>query len=493
MATDFAGRFASLIGPEHVIDDRADREYYSTDISGGGDAIAALVLQPGTVDDLVACAREAAAALGPAMIARGGGLSYSKGYVPARAETIIFDMRRLDRIIEIDAEKMSVTVEAGCTWSYLHDALAEKSLRTPFFGPLSGIQATIGGSASQNAAFFGSANHGTMRDSVIGLEIVAADGTLFWPEAPERFIGDAGAFGIKSKVTLKLIPAPTTCAFASFAFQDFLALLRAQGAMAKVAGLAECFGFDPESHRNLEKSGFDLFEGIVALGVTGALKSAVRITRMRDLRYSLHAVVEGNSEAKTGEAVARIVKTAAEAGGTPLPDIIPRVTRAKPFRPIKALLGPSGENWLPLHAIVPHSEAEGLAARTAGYFAAKQEVLDRHAIRVSFLTVLIGADILFEPHFFWPDCLSPFHLRNVTDKQRARYGGNPANLEARQAVAEMRAELIALYAEGGAGHMQSGKLYPFLDGLSAEEKAEFHTLKQRLDPNGLMNPGALGL
>ena len=169
------------------------------------------------------------------------------------------------------------------------------------------------------------------------------------------------------------------------------------------------------------------------------------------------------------------------------------MTRAKPFRPIKALLGPSGENWLPLHAIVPHGEAEGLAARTAGYFAAKQEVLDRHAIRVSFLTVLIGADILFEPHFFWPDCLSPFHLRNVTDKQRARYGGNPANLEARQAVAKMRAELIALYAEGGAGHMQSGKLYPFLDGLSAEERAEFRALKQRLDPNSLMNPGALGL
>ncbi len=491
-AADPAGRFSSLIGPEHVFADAEDREYFSTDISGGGDAIAALVLQPGTVDELTACVREAAS-LGLAMIARGGGMSYSKGYVPTGEHTVIFDLRRLDRIVEINPAQGFVTAEAGCTWARLYDALGAQNLRTPFFGPLSGIQATIGGSASQNAAFFGSANHGTMRESVIGLEVVAADGSLLQPEAPGHFIGDAGAFGIKSAITLKLIPAPATCAFASFAFQDFSALLRAQGAMAKMAGLAECFGFDPESHRNLERSGFDLFEGIAALGVAGALKSAVKITRMRDLRYSLHAVVEGNSDAETDQAIAEIAVAASEAGGTPLPDIIPRVTRAKPFRPIKALLGPAGENWLPLHALVPHGESEKLAARTAEYFAAKQKELDRHAIRVSFLTALIGGEILFEPHFFWPDRLSPFHLRNVTDKQRARYGGNPANPEARRAVTEMRAGLIALYAGLGAAHMQSGKLYPYLDGLNADAREETRALKQRLDPNGLMNPGALGL
>jgi len=57
----------------------------------------------------------------------------------------------------------------------------------------------------------------------------------------------------------------------------------------------------------------------------------------------------------------------------------------------------------------------------------------------------------------------------------------------------MRKDLIALFAEFGATHMQSGKLYPYLQVLSAASQADFRALKHRLDPRGLMNPGALGL
>lgn len=493
MSAGFAEKFRTLVGAEHVIEGAREREYYSTDISGGGDAIAGLVLQPGTVEELAACVG-AAAEMDLAILARGGGMSYSKGYVPTRERSIIIDMRRLDRITEINAEKKFVTAETGCTWKQLYDALSEKNLRTPFFGPLSGIKATIGGSAAQNAAFFGSASHGSMRESVLGLEIVGVDGKLFQPEILDPFVGDGGAFGIKARVTLKLISEPGSSVFASFAFDDFPALLRAQGAMANARGLAECFGFDPENHRNLVKGGFNLFEGAALLGdvaradgIGQALKSALRVTRMKDLRYSLHAVAEGDSKTETQQALAHLTALADDAGGTSIPDTIPRVTRAKPFRPIKALLGPEGENWLPVHAIVPHGEAEALVARTEEFLASRQARLSRHKIRVSFLTVLIGGKILYEPHFFWFDRLSPFHLKNVSDKQRARYGDNAANPEARQAVAEMRQDLIALFAERGATHMQSGKLYPFL------ADAEIRALKQRLDPRGLMNPGALGL
>ncbi len=492
MSAEIAAQFRTLIGPEHVIAEAAEREYYSSDISGPGDAIAALVLRPGTVRELAACVR-IAAEFDMAILARGGGMSYSKGYVPTRARSVIIDTRRLDRILEINADKKFVTAEAGCTWNRLFDALSEQNLRTPFFGPLSGIAATLGGSASQDAAFFGSAGHGSMRESVLGLEIIGADGKLLRPDNPQPFIGDAGAFGIKASVTLKLIRRPSACSFASFAFDDFPALLRAQGAMANAPGLAECFGFDPESHRNLIRSGFNLFEGVAALGIGRALKSAVHITRMKDLRFSLHVVTEGDSETEAAEALERIAAAAFDAGGTALPDIIPRVTRAKPFRPIKGLLGPEGENWLPVHATTPHTEAERLVRRTEEFFAAKQALMSRHKIHVSFLTVLIGGQILYEPQFFWFDRLSPFHLKNVSAKQRARYAATAANPEARHAVAEMRAELITLFAELGATHMQCGKLYPYLQGLSAAEQADIRALKQRLDPRGLMNPGALGL
>jgi len=492
MPAEIAEPFRALIGAKHVIEDAAEREYYSTDISGAGDAIAALAVRPGTIAELAACVHEAAGN-GLVLIARGGGMSYSKGYVPTRERSVIVDMRRLDRIIEIDSEKKFVTVEAGCTWARLYDALGDKKLRTPFFGPLSGFEATVGGSASQNAAFFGSAAHGTMRESVLGVEIVTPDGRLIRPEAPGPFIGDAGALGIKTSVTLSLIAKLKSCAFASFVYQGFPALLGAQSAMANMAGLAECFGFDPESHRNLVKSGFDLFEGVAALGIGRALKSAVQITRMKDLRYSLHAVVEGDSESEVEQAMARINAAARATEGTPIPDIIPRVTRAKPFRSIKSLLGPEGENWLPAHAIVPHQTTEHLVQRTDEYFADRRELLSRHSIRVSLLTVSIGGEILLEPQFFWFDRLSPFHLKNVTKKQRARYGETDADPEARRAVVKMRRDLIALFAELGATFMQSGKLYPYLQGLDAAERADTHALKRLYDPEGLMNPGALGL
>ena len=57
----------------------------------------------------------------------------------------------------------------------------------------------------------------------------------------------------------------------------------------------------------------------------------------------------------------------------------------------------------------------------------------------------------------------------------------------------MRSELIALFAELGATHLQSGKLYPYVQGFHAAERASIRALKQRLDPHALMNPGALGL
>lgn len=57
----------------------------------------------------------------------------------------------------------------------------------------------------------------------------------------------------------------------------------------------------------------------------------------------------------------------------------------------------------------------------------------------------------------------------------------------------MRSELIALFAELGATHLQSGKLYPYVQGFYAAERASIRALKQRLDPHALMNPGALGL
>ena len=510
MPRDDTRLFADLIGAEFVLDDRDECAFYSQDISGEGAAVAGLVVQPGSVDELCRCVA-AATNMGRVVVPRGGGMSYTLGYAPAVAGAVLIDLRRLNRVVEINEAGCSVTVEAGCTWKDLYDALTPRGLRTPFFGPLSGYVSTIGGAASQNAAFFGSSFYGSMEESVLGLDIVVADGGLVRsveldPESLELLIGDAGAFGVKARVTLKLIRAPNAVRFASFAFESFADLVAAQTAMAGSPGLAECFGFDPETHANLQKSGFKLSEGAGMLGdvaragggmvrgVKDALKTAALAPGLlKNVRYSLHAVVEAEADPAADQSLGRIAGAAARHGGIAIPDTIPRVTRAKPFRPIKALLGPEGENWLPVHGIVPTEAAQSAVDQVTVYLDAYRAELASHDIRVAFLTTLVRDRFLLEPQFFWFDRLSPFHLRMVTDSQRKAYASRPAAPEARAAVHKLRHGLVEVFAVAGAGHYQIGKYYPYLERLEPSKRGRVKRLKAALDPRGLINPGALEL
>ncbi len=109
---------------------------------------------------------------------RGGGMSYTGGYVSDAGPVALIDLSRMDRVLHVDAEAMTVTVEAGCTWKTLLETLKPQGLRTPFWGPLSGVSSTIGGGLSQLNAVFGAGHWGTTSESVVGLTVALADGRL---------------------------------------------------------------------------------------------------------------------------------------------------------------------------------------------------------------------------------------------------------------------------------------------------------------------------
>jgi D-lactate dehydrogenase (cytochrome) len=506
-----------IVGAGNIVADADERAYYSQDISGPGEAVAELVVAPASVGEL-STAVAACTAAGRAVIPRGGGMSYTGGYVPDRARAVIFDLRRLNRVVDIDLANRYVRVEAGCTWGQLFDSLEGTGYRTPFFGPLSGHAATIGGTLSQNAAFFGSAAHGSAAASVLGLSVVLADGSLlptggmdatprpdaYGPDPTGMFVGDCGAFGIKAEAALRLIPAPAATAFASFHFETAAAMIDAQARMADSAGLSECFGFDPQAHLNLHRAGFRPLESVrlaadAVRGEAGAGRKLGALARVavsgkrfvKELKYSLHAAVEGDTQ---GDADARLVplaRIAEAAGGSAIPDTIPRITRGRPFRPIRALLGPEGESWLPVHGMVRLSDAAGAMARIDDLLAGHAAQQAAHGVTSSRLTLLSGAAMLLEVHFFWPDRLSAFHLRHVTDEQRRRYAGAPENPEGRALVHELRRELVGALRDAGAWHMQIGRYYPFADGIDPALGAALTAFKASVDPRGLMNPGAL--
>ena len=198
------------------------------------------------VQDLVTAAR----GMGLSLATRGAGLSYSAGYIPFDARTIVVDMTGMDRIVEINAQDMYVRLDPGVTWAVLREALRPLGLTTPFWGTFSGLYATIGASLSQGAKFYGSASRGMSAESVLGLTLVTGTGEVlvtgssasienaspfFRNYGPDLtvglFLGDSGAFGIKVGTTsFCFIPAATETAVCSYSFDDPVAQLRAHGA-----------------------------------------------------------------------------------------------------------------------------------------------------------------------------------------------------------------------------------------------------------------------
>ena len=163
---ELLARLAAIAGTDNVLSDDQTLELYSQDVWEQGQRLAAVVRAADTAQ--LASLVAAITGAGRAVVARGGGMSYTSGYVPKEAGSVLIDMRRMDRVLEINTEDMYVTVQCGCTWVDLHKALEGTGLRTPYWGTLSGIRATVGGGLSQNSIFWGSARHGTAADSVIG-------------------------------------------------------------------------------------------------------------------------------------------------------------------------------------------------------------------------------------------------------------------------------------------------------------------------------------
>jgi glycolate oxidase len=141
-----------------VLADAATLDFYAHDVFDRGADLAAVVRPADTVQ--LAAAVAAATRAGHAVVARGGGMSYTGGYTQGSPGAVLIDTAAMDRILDINTEDMKVTVEAGCTWAKLYGALKPLGLRTPFWGTLSGLKATVGGGMSQNCLFWGSARHG---------------------------------------------------------------------------------------------------------------------------------------------------------------------------------------------------------------------------------------------------------------------------------------------------------------------------------------------
>ncbi len=176
----------------------------------------AVVVEPG-------CAAEVSAVLTVchdlevAVVPRGGGTGVSGGALPV-ADCVVLDMRRLDRILAIDPDELTVEVEAGVVTGVLQERLAEQGLWLPP-DPGSSASCQIGGNLAETAAGPKSVKYGAFKDWVRNLEVVLSDGTILCTGANVRknacgynltqlVLGSEGTLAVITKALLSVARRP---------------------------------------------------------------------------------------------------------------------------------------------------------------------------------------------------------------------------------------------------------------------------------------------
>jgi D-lactate dehydrogenase (cytochrome) len=510
----------SELGAASVRDDDASRSYYANDIFWQPGILPLAIVTPTTAAQAASAIRHITAS-GLAVVPRGGGMSYSKGTLPNRPGAIVMDARGLSRVLEVNTADLYVTAEAGCTWEAVNAALEGSGLRTPYWGPLSGVNATVGGALSQNSAFFGSALNGTVAESVLGVTVALANGDVVTtgsagrvdtkpftreggPDLTGLFLGDNGAMGFKLAATIRLVPRPPAIGFLSFGFPSMAAMAEAQVAMARTRLVSEGFGIDRTKAEhsasvNRISEGLQILGNVAAAGrsLISGVKDALSVAAagtdfLKRHAFTLHLVVERNDDADLATALATLRGIGARFGSE-IDNAVPKVMRSRPFSPVRGMLGRDGERWVPIHAVFPLGEAGRVVAANDAYFAERQGFMREHGIVYSVMSMTTGNEFFLEPAFYWQDEITELHATSLGEDVVRPWRNRPANPTARQAVVDLRRGTQELYNSLGGVSWQVARDYPFRSILKPETLALLEGVKRAVDPAGLMNPGALGL
>ncbi len=511
-----------IVGPDHVRVDDYTRALHSQDIWAAAPATVALVVSPLTVEQ-ISKTLSAASQAGYAIAPRGAGMSYTGGYVPLVERTVSLDLSRMDQVLSVNPDDMTVTVQAGCTWANLLEALSALRLRTPFWGPMSGLMSTIGGGLSQLNAMLGAGHYGTSSESVVAMTLVLSDGRVlrtgargadgdspfyrhYGPDIAGLFFGDCGAFAVKAEITLRLIRNPPHEGYASFAFKSGAALLEAMAEMARAGVACETCAFDPGLTRvrmQRESLASDVKKLAAVVGkqkslIKGLVEAGRVVLAGRDFveadDFPLHVIAEGRCAEAVESDLATVRRIASEHAGREIENTIAKVIRAQPFPPLNSVLGPAGQRWAPIHGIAPLSQAAAVFEAVEAVFNGMRDEFEQQGISVAYLFTSMSTNALIvEPVFYWPDARGAVHEVAMQPEHMARLPPLVANPKALAVVVKARESVIAVYQRFGCGHFQIGRTYPYRASRDAASWALLESVKAELDPTGALNPGVLGL
>ena len=303
-----------VVGSGNALDSRADVAPYLTDFRNLYQGATPLVLRPRSVEEVAAilriCNRDELA-----VVPHGGNTSYCGGATPDESGSqVVMSLQRLNRVRQVDAANYSMIVEAGCTLAGAQTAARDANRLFPLSLGSEGT-AQIGGNLSTNAGGTAVLRYGMMRDLVLGLEVVLADGRVLSAlkslrkdntgyDVKSLFIGAEGTLGIITAASLKLFPIPADTATALVGIDsprhalDLLARLRTAAGdqvtsfelipriavemtVKHVAGVANPLGFECAWYLLIELSSPNPNQNLTAL-LTSELQDAAASGAVKD-------------------------------------------------------------------------------------------------------------------------------------------------------------------------------------------------------------------
>lgn len=251
---------------------------------GGEDGTVVAILKPSSTAE-VASAVKACADLDLAIVPRGGNSNVCAMTEPPTDRRCVFlDLARMNRILEVNPTRSTMTVEAGCILQVVQEAAAEHGrLFAPDWGARG--SAMIGGAVATNGGGPNVFRFGTTREQVLGMEVVLPDGRI-WEglrglrkdnsgyDLKQLFIGSEGTLGIITRLVLKLHPAPVTG-------NSMMAVLTDQARLIDYLNLA----------RSIAGDTLVAFELINGIGYENALKRYPDLRRPLETRADWYVLI----------------------------------------------------------------------------------------------------------------------------------------------------------------------------------------------------------
>lgn len=391
------------------------------------------------------------------IVPRGSGTNLSAGTCPTHGG-IVLTFNRMNQILEIDEDNLTVTVQPGVITLDMIHAVEEKGLFYPP-DPSSMKISTVGGNINECSGGLRGLKYGVTKDYVLGLKVVLPNGEVVHTggklakdvagyDLTNLFVGSEGTLGIVTEATLKLIPIPETK-------KTLLALFQDMDAAAKTVSAIIANKIIPATLEFLDQSTCEVVEEFAKVGLPTDVKAVLLIEQDgpseivdRDVQHILKICHEGNAVS------VKLAKTKEEAEGlsTARRAALSALARLKPTTILE-------------DATVPRSKISEMVA-------AINEIAEKYSLKICTFGHAGDGNL-------HPTCLTD--ARDTEEIHKVEL-----------AFEEIFSKAIELggtiTGEHGVGEMKS----PYLAWKIGDSGVSvMKAIKQAFDPNGIMNPGKM--